>query len=891
MIQKAKSIKDIYEEVKQFDLVITNDAPLATAINMLVNSPRLNYLAMTPKQIAASFAGIYMNKLYDKFEVVLNICKQTKKPLKIVHVLIEKIYDMWMYNAKLDFLEQYLSNEELYLLDLLKKFPSIESAMENFNEEFYGNKRIAVIGEELFSLLDLEVLPRRKTPASKIDIFKTSGYNFDKTFIFSSAISLTENIIRLINIENAPDTAIILSPDSVYLKLLKIRLAENGINFEDRSLLSSDASLRKLLSFIEFSLNREGTTVKDFSYFAGEFDIFPNNKYFNYDFGLFSKGKSSEKNFKNLADISQKISTYTFSELLGKMEKYFLFRVHDEFLNILKLTGLENSRINPENLETIKYFMKEIDAEINSNSHGVLFVNALNSAFVNRQIVFFAGMENSWMKLFPDKDYLNKEEEEIKNLRRFQILLQQGEYRYYFVQNISDYNEIIPCYYFSQLYGKKINSFTDSIFNPAFVQDDTEKEIYIPPNRKKLFEEKTFQSAISPTSLNYFFKCPKYYSFTRQLPEEENQNFTKGTLVHCFAELYFNHPEYSIKNFDKITGIMTQEMKKFNGNLNIDYMNTVFYIAAKNVMKFIDDFKITKIPLQKPVSADNNILMNILKKEKLYLNTERWLTEIDKTKIRGKIDLYFDNKIVDYKTSASVKSQSNVSLQSNLEYILSNESADFDFQAIAYLTAFNRNEPEKIFIYNYLLSNIREYISGEDISDKNLTYIRYINTFFYDYMKSDEAFDKACINENLNGFFSIAGKDVYINIINRLISEKTDVFDMNDLQSTVSETALELLNEKGLNYRSFNSRKQDSFEKKYINPIPIFIYKIRTGKFETGFIFKDDSEKFIRFLEQSLTELNEFSNSKFPFRPVFDSREVCKKCEFNNICIGNKIWH
>ena len=134
-----------------------------------------------------------------------------------------------------------------------------------------------------------------------------------------------------------------------------------------------------------------------------------------------------------------------------------------------------------------------------------------------------------------------------------------------------------------------------------------------------------------------------------------------------------------------------------------------------------------------------------------------------------------------------------------------------------------------------MLSNIREYISGEDISDKNLTYIRYINTFFYDYMKSDEAFDKACINENLNGFFSIAGKDVYINIINRLISEKTDVFDMNDLQSTVSETALELLNEKGLNYRSFNSRKQDSFEKKYINPIPIFIYKIRTGKFETGF--------------------------------------------------------
>ena len=43
----------------------------------------------------------------------------------------------------------------------LYEFDTIESAMENFNEEFYGGKSIAVAGQELFSLLDLEVLPKR----------------------------------------------------------------------------------------------------------------------------------------------------------------------------------------------------------------------------------------------------------------------------------------------------------------------------------------------------------------------------------------------------------------------------------------------------------------------------------------------------------------------------------------------------------------------------------------------------------------------------------------------------------------------------------------------------------------------------------------------------------
>ena len=153
MIRKSKSIEELYNEVKEYDLVITSDAPLATALNKLVEQVRLDYFAMTPRQIASKFANTYFERAYEKFEIVLNICKKANKPLKIIHQMVEKIFEVWVYNSKLEFTEQFLTNEEKNLLKYLEEYKSIETAMEHFNEDFYGNKKIAVIAREFFNLI------------------------------------------------------------------------------------------------------------------------------------------------------------------------------------------------------------------------------------------------------------------------------------------------------------------------------------------------------------------------------------------------------------------------------------------------------------------------------------------------------------------------------------------------------------------------------------------------------------------------------------------------------------------------------------------------------------------------------------------------------------------
>ena len=52
MLRKSKSIEEIYDEVKDYDLVITNDAPLATALNKLVEKPRLDYFISRPSALS-----------------------------------------------------------------------------------------------------------------------------------------------------------------------------------------------------------------------------------------------------------------------------------------------------------------------------------------------------------------------------------------------------------------------------------------------------------------------------------------------------------------------------------------------------------------------------------------------------------------------------------------------------------------------------------------------------------------------------------------------------------------------------------------------------------------------------------------------------------------------
>jgi len=890
MLNKVKTIAEIFTEVKSYDLVITNDAPLATALNKLVEAPRLDYFAMTPKQIASKFAQLYYIKIYEKYEVILNISRVIKKPIKFVHGMAEKIYEIWMYNAKLEFAEQFLTEEENLMLKNIKQFDTIETAMENFNEEFYGDRKIAVIGEEIFSLLDLEVLPKRGAPAEGISIFKNDTAVIEKTFIFNSSGLLIDNVLRLINKENADQTAIVLNSESDHLGILKARLKDADINIEIRNYLSDETTVRNFISLIELSLRFNELKVKEYIAIAGEYGISIDSFHNNYDIINYIGHINKDKKLKKLSDISQNITRFKYGELVSILRRNFetnFIREFDEALIILDLT---DQNITEDNLIDLKYFLKEFNIELNSESSGVLFVNALNSAFIDRQIIYYLEMDNSWIKLFSDKDYLNKEEEELKNLQRFQILLQQGQNRFYFVQNVREYKDVIPCYYFLMLAGAEAASFNNKIFNPVLINNKrTENEFKV--RIKKLNTIKDPVISISPTSFNKYYKCPKLYSFDKLLPSEDLLVFRKGNLLHYFAELYFNHPEFTKKNADKILNEMTEQMSLFYKESNQKFVRSEFLIGIESLMNFLDTMNFQKVPLDIPEQPKENLLMEIFKKDKLYQNTERRISEKEETKIKGKIDLQSGNTIVDFKSSKKRKNENNVTLKSNLDFINGLESADIDFQAAAYIAVHREKFDEVNFIYNFLFTNFKNQIDPFARKENNLTNIKYLPVTFMEYIHSEEVFEFIKKEKKAGKLLDKLGLKNYRYILDNLNLYSFEYFDKETLLNRVLEVTNSVLEVNGFDYRNFGCLKQSTLNENCIKPISDIIFGIRYGNHENGMIFKDDIDKFTELIKKELINISKYTETVFPFDPLFGSREICKACNYLNLCIGNKLWH
>ena len=891
MIRKSKTIQEIFNEASGYDLVITNDAPLATALNKLVIEPRLGYLAMTPKQIAKKFADIYSEKIYDKTEIILSIFKTKNIPLNLLHQTIKKIYEIWLYNAKFEFISVYLSDDEKIILDLLKEYETIESVMENFNEEYYGNKKIAVIGEELFSLLDLEVLIKKGKPADRIELFLDEKYSPEKTYVFNSDETLARSIADLINEENADETAIVLNIESEYLEIIKSLITKKGLQIEEKYYLKDDLSVRTFISFLELSLDIDNIELKELIPLANEFGIKIQPEFSNYNAGIYIRNVTKSKELKSLYDICEDIKNMNFKVLLAKLKDNFDYSVNPALIEMMRLSELENVIISEKSIADLKYILREFNIDTGSEKAGILFVNAMNSAFIDRKIIFYIGLDESWMRIYPDKDYLNKEEEEEKSRKRFQILIQQGEKKYFFVRNVRDYEEVIPCYYFSILSGEKADSFDDKFFAPVYINDKYVNKKYKPETEKITVKPVNKLKNISPTSLNNFYRCPRLYSLNKLFPYEVNPAMKRGILFHNFAELYFNHPEFAIDRFDELLDVMVEEMSIFVKNINTAFVRSDFRLGAESVMGFLDEMKIRKTPSPTPTGKTENILMDRFGLKKIYTNTEKWIKGNENSLINGKIDLQYENKIVDYKSSASKKGTSEVTYQSNIEYIEKNEYENFDFQAIAYISYQREISGEVEFIYNFLFSNFRNQINPENKVKECLTTIQYFDMKFSEYIRTDRFYEALISDPKSAKLPEVIGRENYNYILDNLNLEEQEYFEKDKLYSRFNETSITIISELEYTYKDFKCQKEETLIKNVLTPVARKIYSERTGGGDYGTVFKHDCDAFLKMAKEKLAEINEYNKTRFPFEPVFGSREVCKNCEYLNLCTGNKLWH
>lgn len=895
-MNKSKSIKEIYNEIKDFDLVITNDVLLASALNRNVTSPRLGMLSMTPRQLALKYGQIYFDRLYSKSELILQIYKHSKKSIRYIHQSVEKIFEIWNHTGLIESCELYLGQEK-ELLKYFTEFKTVEFAMEKFDEKYYENKKIAIAGFKLFNELDKQVLPRKLFPEF-IKLMTKEKFIFQKTYLFNSITDLTSSISTLINKENQNEVALIFNTDSELKNIFTSGLNQKGIKTEMKTFLKDDISVGKFLSFIESSFNISDHYVKDILFTESLFGINIDRKFSNFNITGYLTTSDGLRTFQNIYDLMSNVEDHTFTELFDRIEFISGKKLIPELKNVLIITELGEKKINSENFNVLKYFILNFDIETGKSEEGVLFVNASNAAFVDRQITFFIGMDDSWTRLNMDKAYIEKKIEEEKDLEKFQILLSQGGEKVYLALNIKKNQPVIPCYYFNMLSGKDIKGFEDEFFNPVFAEiRPVKKEIRIAQGHNLKSGDSKYDGLISPSILNSFYTCPKNFSYSKLLPQEEKSYFLKGTLLHDFAEFYFNHPEYCRKNFNNLLDKILKRYSGFLSEINKDKERTSFKIGMKVIMDFIEsqnfDYEI-EIPAsgtwKKSGSKTDRSGIDFFKElgmEKKYTNTEKWMERFESC-MRGKIDLTSGQTIVDYKSSRSGKSESALINEYKVERLAKDKADNANFQTIAYIAGKREDNPDEEinFIYLYLLLNSGDYIKGIQDPEKSITSVKYIPKTFKRYIISDEFYELISTKHEV---FTVLDHGMFSKLIKENFDD-IDFYNIDSISGNLEDRIYSYLNEdKGIDYTFFGNRKEETFRSKIIYPVFKEIFKARTGSKEYPHIYKDEVDEFLIFAKEKIKEINECYKTDFPNRPVNDLRSVCMKCDYLNICIGNKL--
>ena len=250
----AKSIDELYEEVKDYDVVLCNDAPLSLALNNRLDQTRIGIFAITPRQLAGDMAiDILGQGMMDDIEVVKKVSESTGYRLRYVHGEIENIKTIMRYTSEV---RSKLSRKSQRVYDEFIELPTLEKAMISFDSErtgYFVGKKVAVIGEEFFDNLDKNILP----PPDKhdeISLFKRKDcYEIDEIRELSNDRQIAENIVSLINKDNAKDFAIVFDVGGRVADAIRSALYRKEIPFINSLNVKDLSHVRDFIEFLSLS--------------------------------------------------------------------------------------------------------------------------------------------------------------------------------------------------------------------------------------------------------------------------------------------------------------------------------------------------------------------------------------------------------------------------------------------------------------------------------------------------------------------------------------------------------------------------------------------------------------------------------------------------------------
>ncbi|MFB6283672.1 MAG: PD-(D/E)XK nuclease family protein [Halobacteria archaeon] len=859
-LYQAKSPDELYNQVSDYDLVLTPDPSLSSALNRRINQPHFGTYATTPRRHAAGRKETSEDRTL--FLKLLNRGYSWKE----LGYTVGNILQCWEHQGNPEAILEYQSYVDENTPEILKAIKNLDTTSSQLqSHQIPEHISLAVVGENQFTELEKTILPSNPDGYDSYSLFTNESRDTPFFHVFNSKTEIIDAVLDTVTQENSENVAVVLDSGSEYSALIESAFETEGIPFYGGPGFKDKPHNRGYLNFLKSSL-QPSIKVKHLqpltSHLHIDIDIVHNEKHL---------GSLELSELEGLKSLLSSVGSLTFGEAVTEYEglaETSMERFRTELDN-LKLHDLNvtESRVND-----LEFYLDKYNVPVDRENEGVLLADAKSSGFVDRPVVFHLGLSESWTHKPPKRPWIDTEELYERYLDQFQLLLQSGNQQYYLVQDTSGGQQITPCLYFNELIESELEGFSDLPSTKHSRVFEKESQGFA---KQETDVEPCELDAVSKSSLNNYVNSPRDYFFDRVLDTPDKVYFTEGNLYHDFAELYANHPEFvDDQVIEEAVELMLDNTRMFYHETEKPLKKRRYRIGLENIVEFLDENTPTDLDfISKGSSWGDNFFANHYDLEIDSGYTEKWFDDTGLS-VKGKIDLIHSaNHILDYKSGRKKTARQRVKA-SQIDPIADKP----EFQAVLYLTYYRSvrpGEPLK-FTYFHFLDNIDDIIhpdSTPDIDD-TLTTIQYYPYSFDEYISSRDAYETL-----LDGYndcvetFEDLGFSRYSEIMEALVFPETrdreelrDSDFISEFISKVEEnTGSDIDVEKGCDQAM---RKLNGVRKKTY--------------------FKEDVDAFEEFLDICIEELNEYrrGEERFPVEGKSGEPEY-RRIEYRDLLLKN----
>lgn len=664
-MDSSKTIDEIYAEVKDYDLVLCNDAPLSLALNNRVDRARLGKFAYTMREFAMEKLVDFIDEpIIGDIELVRRVSESTGYDIRFVHAEIENFRRMQRFTSDVRI---HLGKRSAKIWDEYLKYMTLERLIDLFEANrppiYASYGRIAVLGttEELFDNMDKKMLPHL-SEFDDIPLMKEDEYRIEEIRLLGNDKQIADCAVDIAVRSNPNDVAIVLDSTGPIADAVRSVLYRRQVPFINSLSVKDLHSIRNYLQFIRLALSYDTIRVRDVRSLISSYRGRIHSKYDEYSLRRFFETDTiKDEHTVKLIDCMRDISRMTFHDVCSYCVP------GDERSNIrilLAQMGYGDKEVNDSLLENLVYAVNNIgnlphNEQIpQDEKEGVLIADCRNSMFIDRPIVIYAGLGTDWNRDMKGLEFLKSDrrrDEAICNDVRFRFLIQQGAIRYHFANATHGGKPAVPCTHFEFCMGdgSPVSEFSDvceRISTGIWHIDMRDRGV--DHDCMDVDNSSMVPRLLSPSAFNAYYTCPRSYMFRSLAPVADNENTIVGNKIHEYAEFRISYPELASMHppeyfADKIADICAPLQSEEASEIE----RSKIRLSCRAIDEMVASKNLKDIGMRKRSSdkVEPNMFFKEFDLDEVSEYTEKKIVDSD-NRMEGNIDLYTDRFVMDYKT-------------------------------------------------------------------------------------------------------------------------------------------------------------------------------------------------------------------------------------------------